>query len=255
MRYFMNKLPDYTPGTSVQIDSPKWKEMTEKVVEKILNARPPSFENCDGGLYVGDAGISYMLYYLSQNSELSSKKDDYLKSAMQYAQVSMEYLKRYKTNDPPCSFILGKAGVVALGSLLYQTIGDEQSCEKLCKEYEQLSEYCTPIIFRNGSDELFVGRAGYLCGAMNLQQKLGKKVVGDDVMKRLCSTMVQSGREYSKRCKSKSPLMYHYYNTQYLGAAHGLSSILQMLLSFPHILKTDPAMEEDVHNQLISYCL
>lgn len=249
MRYFMNKLPDYTPGTSVQIDSPKWKEMTEKVVEKILNARPPSFENCDGGLYVGDAGISYMLYYLSQNSELSSKKDDYLKSAMQYAQVSIEYLKRYKTNDPPCSFILGKAGVVALGSLLYQTIGDEQSCEKLCKEYEQLSEYCIPInFFRNGSDELFVGRAGYLCGAVNLQQKLGKKVVGDDVMKRLCSTMVQSGREYSKRCKSKSPLMYHYYNTQYLGAAHGLSSILQMLLSFPHILKTDPAMEEDVHN-------
>ena len=30
------------------------------------------------------------------------------------------------------------------------------------------------------------------------------------------------------------------------GAAHGLSSILQMLLCFPDILRADPAMESDV---------
>lgn len=178
MRFFMNKLPDYTPGTNVQVDISKWKEMTEKVVEKVLSKRPPSYENCDGGLYVGDAGIAYMLYYLSQNSQLSSKKDDYLKSAMQYTQISMEYLKRYKTNDPPCSFILGKAGVIGLSSLLFQAIGDGQSSDKMSNEYAHLSEDCTPINFlRCGSDELFVGRAGYLCGVMNLQQKLGKKVI------------------------------------------------------------------------------
>ena len=36
----------------------------------------------------------------------------------------------------------------------------------------------------------------------------------------------------------------------HLGAAHGLSSILQMLLCFPDILNTDPSFEEDVHRSV-----
>jgi hypothetical protein len=31
--------------------------------------------------------------------------------------------------------------------------------------------------FRHGSDEMLIGRAGYLSGALALQQKLNKKVV------------------------------------------------------------------------------
>lgn len=33
----------------------------------------------------------------------------------------------------------------------------------------------------------------------------------------------------------------------FTGAAHGLSSILQMLLSCPDFLKSDPSAEQDVH--------
>ena len=33
--------------------------------------------------------------------------------------------------------------------------------------------------------------------------------------------------------RSASPLMYAYHGTEYLGAAHGLCSILQMFLSVP----------------------
>ena len=33
----------------------------------------------------------------------------------------------------------------------------------------------------------------------------------------LCSSIIESGRKYSKRHKSRSPLMYAYYQTEYLG--------------------------------------
>lgn len=92
----------------------------------------------------------------------------------------------------------------------------------------------------------------------------------------ICKSTMHSGREYVKRHKSPAPLMYAYYDTEYLGeylfeaftsfshhtvytslmtlpltpihagAAHGLSGILQMLLHFPSFLKADPTAENEV---------
>ena len=49
----------------------------------------------------------------------------------------------------------------------------------------------------------------------------------------MCDTMLQSGRNYAQKVKSPSPLMYQYYKTEYLGAAHGVAGILQAFLSVP----------------------
>ena len=40
--------------------------------------------------------------------------------------------------------------------------------------------------------------------------------------------------------------MYSYYETQYLGAAHGLTGILLQLLSVPHYLEHNPGAERDI---------
>ena len=47
-------------------------------------------------------------------------------------------------------------------------------------------------------------------------------------MHEICKLMVESGRHYAGKTKAKVPLMYAYYDTEYLGAAHGLCSILQV---------------------------
>lgn len=44
--------------------------------------------------------------------------------------------------------------------------------------------------------------------------------------------MINSGIKNSKKHESPSPLMYEWHRTEYLGAAHGISGILQMLLKF-----------------------
>lgn len=49
----------------------------------------------------------------------------------------------------------------------------------------------------------------------------------------LCQVMIESGRQYAAEKRSPFPLMYQYHGTEYLGAAHGLCSILHMMLESP----------------------
>ena len=82
-----------------------------------------------------------------------------------------------------------------------------------------------------------VGRAGFLAGALWLNQVFKQNVINPQDLYPICDGIVRSGKEYVQRKSSKSqalpPLMYSYYDTEYLGAAHGLCAILQMLLSVP----------------------
>ncbi|XP_003508205.1 lanC-like protein 3 isoform X1 [Cricetulus griseus] len=56
-------------------------------------------------------------------------------------------------------------------------------------------------------------------------------------IKSICQAILDSGKQYALKKRKPFPLMYSYYGTEYLGAAHGLSSILQMLLSYHEHLK------------------
>lgn len=244
MRYFENKFKDYTPGENVHVDQAKWVAQVNQLAESILEGMPASLENCDGGLYVGNAGISYMFYCLSNNDCFKGSRAEFLEKAVIYANVSLEYAK--SSSRDKSSFILGEAGVQAVSSLIHEAIGDKSKADKFANKFSALSKICTPLSFlRCGSDELFVGRAGYLCGVLNLNRKLGRQVVSESVIHEICSVIVESGRRHVQRNPS-IPLMYAYYDTEYLGAAHGMSSILQMLMCFPSFLKSNPDHEKVV---------
>lgn len=55
-------------------------------------------------------------------------------------------------------------------------------------------------------------------------------VISDNILKKVMDKIIDSGRKYAYRKRSPSALMYQYYGNEYLGAAHGLMGILQMLL-------------------------
>ena len=74
-RYFPNQATDLAPGDRVYLDVNLWKSRINKHIQDILKGQPPTFQNCDGGLYVGSSGIAYMLYYLSQSNILEDQKD------------------------------------------------------------------------------------------------------------------------------------------------------------------------------------
>uniref|UniRef100_A0A0X3P755 LanC-like protein 3 homolog n=1 Tax=Schistocephalus solidus TaxID=70667 RepID=A0A0X3P755_SCHSO len=123
-------------------------------------------------------------------------------------------------------------------------------------KYAELAPYFTPeIVFPQGSDELFIGRGGYLCGLYELRQITGEEVVSNDVIFSICDAILTSGQRYAAKNHSSSPLMYSYHGTEYLGAAHGLCGILFAVLLFPAYLESRRAPAVDLVRGAVDYLL
>ncbi|KAJ8717086.1 hypothetical protein PYW08_005485 [Mythimna loreyi] len=241
VRFFLNAYDDHKPGEPFAVDK---EEVTAQIYDhlnSITKRLNPSRKNVDGGLYVGVTGISYMFYYLSKNPLLSENKSVYLKKALEYLKPALEVSAGDKT-----SFLLGDAGTYSLATVLYKEAGDENSAEML-KTYKSLyTQFLNPKFLKCGGDEFFVGRAGYLAGALWMTRELKTPVFTNEELYKICDVIVTSGKEYSTKHQSPCPLMYHYYNTEYLGAAHGMSFILQILLSVPGYLTYNKAAAKDI---------
>ena len=70
---------------------------------------------------------------------------------------------------------------------------------------------CSEFNGRHGSDELLVGRAGYVSGALWLRGQFGVDCAllpTDDDLAAICRVMIESGKRYSAHVRSPSPLMY-----------------------------------------------
>uniref|UniRef100_A0A3B3QB62 LanC-like protein 3 n=1 Tax=Paramormyrops kingsleyae TaxID=1676925 RepID=A0A3B3QB62_9TELE len=206
------------------------------LIEKIMKKVPVDSSECDGGLYDGPAGVAYMLYYVSECPLFSKQRDTYLKNAKQIIDVSVKYVDREQDKNLRVAFLLGGAGIYAVATMVYKAMGFSDFVKPLTK-FRNLWEVCAPISFLEcGSDELFVGRTGYLCAALLLKQRLGIEILSPEQIKAICQAIIESGKQYARKKRKPFPLMYSYYGTEYLGAAHGLSSILQMLLSYQEVL-------------------
>ncbi|XP_022094787.1 lanC-like protein 3 [Acanthaster planci] len=258
MRYFTNRLPDYTAGSPVDIPHAQLRGRVASIVDAVVqHVQPRHLRNCEGGLYVGAAGIAYALWYITQTGQFPKEALRYQGLCKQYLVGSVEYEKRNK-KEAGASFLCGACGVDAVGALYDHTSSSQSegssshAAAQFLESYANFAKICTPMNFLGpcGSDELLVGRAGYLCGVQLLAQKLGKQVLSQETTNSLCKVVVESGRSYSKRHQSPSPLMYAYYDTEYLGAAHGLSGILQVLLGFPDFVKSDPSAEKDIRDSV-----
>ncbi|GFS71219.1 lanC-like protein 3 [Nephila pilipes] len=248
-RYFINKLND-SVGAFVEIPKIDIKNLCMRYVEYIFSQKSTK-DQVDGGLYVGSSGIGYMCYYLSQHQQFTEKKQEFLEKSLYYMKQSLDDANLPRNRDMLSAFLLGGSGTYAVAAALMKALGKEKESGVYLQQYISFGDMCVdPDYLGIGSDELLVGRAGYLCGVLFLQKIFGSEVVPEQLIDTLCTATVQSGVKYAKRNRSPCPLMYAYYEEEYLGAAHGLSSILQMLLSFPSFLQKRPDVE-----QLIKECV
>ena len=169
-------MPDFLPGSRVEVDLGYWKEVAVTMARRVNKKMPPTFEDCDGGLYVGCAGAAYMFYYMSQTDDFADMRGELLTKARNYMDVALSYAES-RCRDPTeqASFLLGRGGVYAVGALIYNALGEGGKATELNKKYLSLGSVCQDVNFLPcGSDELFVGRAGYLCGAALLNRQFGE---------------------------------------------------------------------------------
>lgn len=228
VRYFENPYDSHQEVLGVTLDKGEIVGHIDEHIANITKRLIPSRKNVNGGIYIGITGVSYMFYYLSKNPMISENKAAYLQKALEYLQPALESSIGDKT-----SFLLGDIGTYAIATVLTKEVGDDKFVDYLKLYKSVYKQYLNPRFLQNGGDEYFYGRSGYLAGALWMSRELKTPVFTNEELYKLCDHIVESGRDYAKRQNRPSPLMYHYCNTEYLGAAHGISFILQMLLSVP----------------------
>ncbi|KAK3741810.1 hypothetical protein QZH41_010444 [Actinostola sp. cb2023] len=251
-RYFPNRFADFS-GTVGDISYVRG--LIPQLLAHIEKQCPPqSRQNKDGGLYVGPAGVGYAFYYVAESGVFPEQRQQLLMKALEYLKIAQEHAARISPQSNcgiGAAFLLGHSGVYAVSALVYHALGAQKERDEFYRSFLDMHHICKPAnFFPYGSDELLIGRAGYLCGALELNRRLKPQTVPQEVINPVIDSIVHSGQQYAHRHKSASPLMYAYYDTEYLGAAHGLCSILQMLLNFPGYYKDKQGIETLIANSV-----
>ncbi|CAG7823215.1 unnamed protein product [Allacma fusca] len=255
VRYFNNPFQDFGDLNS-RVPPVNKQYVKDQLIDLARVVFSKQKHECHGGLYTGAAGLTYSFLHIQ--SVLTEQENRYfLPLAEKLYQRHEEYFQELgsslREKDLP-GFIHGKAGVDAVGAVLGKVTGNKKLFETSTRNYAAAADICKPRNFQSkGSDELFVGRGGYLLGVLWLQEKLGYQPVPIQDVKDVWDATIRSGRKYATAKRSPCRLMYAYHDKEYLGAAHGLSSILQVLLSFPEFLKQDPKAEADIKNTIDYY--
>lgn len=242
-RYFENPYRDQDSSTLAQETI---KTRVIKIVDLIRTNYKPTKEKGDGGLYVGTAGIAYMFYYLAKSGNFPSQQNAFLQQAETYIASALKHYERHISERKRAAYLTGCGGVYAVAAVIYNKLDKLQRSEQYVAKYQSLATVCEDINFlENGSDELFVGRAGYLMGAILLKRELKREVISSQQMIKLCQIIMESGKRFRHRMHASFdadiPVMYAYHGTLYLGAAHGISGIFQTLLSVPSFIESDKA--------------
>lgn len=81
-------------------------------------------ENCDGGVYVGLAGLSYALWYASTKSVFENERIQLLNDAKILSDFHLTYAEKSRENDRG-AFLLGRGGLYAVAALISSSIGDK----------------------------------------------------------------------------------------------------------------------------------
>lgn len=188
-RCFANRFDDYQGSLLAGQCEEAVAPLVTATIERILQELPPlgggaeargaaaAASSCQGGLYGGVAGVAYMLYHVSQSPLFAAARERYLRSAKRLIDACARAEEWGEPDaDTRAAFLLGGAGVYAVATLVYHALGRSDYVQPLGK-FRALCAVCAPVSFLEcGSDELFVGRAGYLCAALVLKQKLAQEV-------------------------------------------------------------------------------
>ncbi len=170
-RYFQNPYitdNELSTPSQHQPDLSFWQNYIEETFFtcRLKSKCKPTHKYCDGGLYTGSLGLIYTAFHLLEKNDGSFIKDQV--DIKNYVRDCLHANEFYFSTCDSCQgdevgLLVDKAGLYLAGCLASRLLGDENSVEVFSKKYASSASLCENVEFvRHGSDELFVGRAGYL---------------------------------------------------------------------------------------------
>uniref|UniRef100_A0A3Q0TAG0 Glutathione S-transferase LANCL1 n=1 Tax=Amphilophus citrinellus TaxID=61819 RepID=A0A3Q0TAG0_AMPCI len=228
-RALKNPYPDYdgSPASTQALFDSQGKltpefahRLSSKIVELLgvmengLRSADP--RNCTA--YTGWAGIALLYLHLHEVFRESS----FLQKALEHVSQSLQCL----TRRHDVTFLCGDAGPLAVAAVVYHRL------QRDFFFFSCLTGLILPDQNSGLPDELLYGRVGYLYSLVFINQHLGKDRIPDVYIQQITQAVLQSGEHLSRkfRVQNQSPLMYEWYQEQYVGAAHGLAGIYYFLM-------------------------
>ncbi|KAF7633150.1 hypothetical protein Mgra_00007429 [Meloidogyne graminicola] len=225
-RYFAN--PFINNSSVSKLVTKEWLISKIKfVVEQLATNKISEDEFSDDGPYVGPSGIAYSLLRVSK----SNIGINFTKEAPSILKKQQKLLPKV-SKAHECRYLTG-----TLGFYTIQLIADEIDLPTFSSKVKKMvGLVLQPGYQKIGDDEILNGRSGFLNSILTIRKEKGLEVLSNDEICSVLNSIIQSGISYSQRHRSASPLMYQWHGDEYLGAAHGVSGILQTLLCFWNFL-------------------
>ncbi|KAJ9550181.1 hypothetical protein OSB04_014226 [Centaurea solstitialis] len=176
----------------------------------------------DFTLYRGTLGTAFLLL---KSYQVTGNKND--------LDLSSEIIKvcdSASSSSRVVTFLIGRAGVCALGAVVAKHQGNEQMLDYYLTQFKEIK------VGEDVPDEIIRGRAGYLWACLFLNKNLGDGTIPsthtDDKMEQsaVVDKIVENGRKLG--ATTTCPLMFEYNGERYWGAAHGLAGVMHVLMNF-----------------------
>ncbi|KAL2715276.1 lanC-like protein 2 isoform X1 [Vespula squamosa] len=248
-RNYENPFQDYSNSSCLTVLKPEENTIadnfktslitnTKKLLQKLEENKNDWTDHDDYSIYTGTAGIANMFQLYA----------DYFNEPAYYSkaiELLQNCIEKFKWKGK-ISFLTGLSGPLALGAVLFHKHGNKDDSRNAISKLISLSTHV--ISERNKiPDELLYGRAGYLFSLLYVNSNISPPPIKSDIIQQVIFCIINSGCMYSISIRSKSPLMYSWHDTEYLGAAHGLAGILYILLQARNYL-----YEEQLKNFILS---
>ncbi|KAG5891381.1 hypothetical protein JTB14_020110 [Gonioctena quinquepunctata] len=220
LKYFENSYEDYSGGDSLLHNNSikrnhkiskglneKWQNTDSKLRHLDLN---------DNSVYTGTSGVAL----------LKLKKDPNNKDNLREVK---NLLPLHRLKNRSLTFLCGDSGPLAIRTVVCHKLGNTEEVEDLVIRLKLLDKDVMNI-HSDLPNEYMYGRAGYLFSILFVNKHVSPPPFNDKFIRQIIEAILESGKNMSREGRFKFPLMYQWHDTYYLGAAHGLSGILYLLL-------------------------
>ncbi|XP_048522811.1 lanC-like protein 2 isoform X1 [Dendroctonus ponderosae] len=188
----------------------KWGSMLDELKD---------WTSTDYSVYTGTAGVGLLFFRKNPNDTRNLRN------------IRKQYLQLEQLKNKRVTFLCGDCGPLALGAIVSYKL-DDQKIYNFC--IRKLTAFIK-VVKNSSSDlpnEYLYGRAGFLYALLFVNRHVSPAPFSDAAITSIVSAMLHSGEKLAKHLKieKECPLMFQWHDSQYLGAAHGVSGIIYLLL-------------------------